>query len=211
MKIAPSILAADFLNLEEELKKLNVSTCEYIHLDIMDGHFVEDITFGAPIIKEISKVATKKLDVHLMVQNPSKIIDKLITIGVDIITIHAEIIGNIDFEYLNNMCMKSNVTFGIALNPNTKVLEYKKYIEKVDYILLMSVEPGKGGQKFKPEVLGKSLEIKQINKNIVINIDGGINDITIEQVKKYPIDIAVSGSFLFNGDIFDNIKRLKEC
>ncbi len=210
MIVSPSILAADFLNLEEEIKRINKTNCQWIHLDVMDGLFVQDITFGYPLIKQIKEKTNKKLDVHLMVKYPQKLAQRLCEIKVDFLTVHAETIKNIDFDLLLKISKENNVKFGLALNPNTTVKEYEEYINKVDYILLMSVFPGKGGQQFMPEVLTKEKEIRSLKNggNIIINIDGGINDKTIKEIKKTSIDAVVSGSFLFNGSMQENIDLL---
>ncbi len=210
MIVSPSILAADFLNLETDIIKLNNSQCEYIHLDVMDGVFVKDITFGLPLIKDILKKSAKKIDIHLMVENPTYLVEALSKEEVDIISIHAEVIDNVDFDHLKYICLLKNIKFGLVFNPDTDPKKYHDYILKCDYVLLMSVFPGKGGQKFIPEVLEKAKYIKKINPNILLNIDGGISDSTISQVKEYPIDMIVSGSYIFNGDINKNIQLLKE-
>ncbi len=209
MKIAPSLLAADFLNLEKDIKRINETNCDYLHLDVMDGKFVDDITFGYPLIKELKEKCNKKLDVHLMVEFPEKLAEKLFALKVDCLTIHAEIIKNIDFDGLLQKAKDNNVILGIAFNPNTNVEEYSDYIKKVNFILIMSVYPGKGGQSFIEEVLTNVEKIKKINKDTFINIDGGVNDLTISKIKNFDIDMVVSGSYLFKGNIQEKINLLR--
>ncbi len=211
MIVSPSILAADFMNLEKDIKRLNQTDCQWLHLDVMDGKFVEDITFGYPLIKSIQKLTDKKLDVHLMVEYPQKLVEKLCNLNISYLTIHAEVLKNVDFEYLINICKANNIELGLALNPDSKVEDYETDIEKINYVLLMSVYPGKGGQKFIKEVLKKEKKIRNLKNanNIVINIDGGVNDITIKDIKKTSINAVVSGSFLFKEDIQKQIDLIK--
>ncbi len=209
MKISPSLLAADFLNLEEDIKRINETDCDYLHLDVMDGKFVDDITFGYPLIKEIKDKCNKKLDVHLMVEFPEKLTSKLCDLKVDYLTIHAEVIKNVDFDKLLQKAKENNVTLGLAFNPDTNVEEYSEYIKKVNFILIMSVFPGKGGQSFIEDVLNNVKVIKEINKNTFINIDGGVNDTTINKIKNFEIDMVVSGSYLFKGNMQEKINLLR--
>ncbi len=209
MKISPSLLAADFLNLEEDIKRINEIDCDYLHLDVMDGKFVDDITFGYPLIKEIKDKCNKKLDVHLMVEFPEKLTSKLCDLKVDYLTIHAEVIKNVDFDKLLQKAKENNVTLGLAFNPDTNVEEYSEYIKKVNFILIMSVFPGKGGQSFIEDVLNNVKVIKEINKNTFINIDGGVNDTTINKIKNFEIDMVVSGSYLFKGNMQEKINLLR--
>ncbi|MFV0287906.1 MAG: ribulose-phosphate 3-epimerase [Mycoplasmatales bacterium] len=211
MKIAPSILSADFMNLEQEIQRINNTDVEWIHLDVMDGNFVQNITFGLSLIKRISEMTNKSLDVHLMVKHPQNLVEQLCELNISYITIHIEILQNVDFVYLKNICQKKNITLGLAINPDTKIEDYKEYLNKINYILLMSVEPGKSGQSFKPEVLDKVKEIRKLEngKNIIINIDGGINQDTIKQIKQTTIDVVVSGVYLFDGDMQQNINKLR--
>ncbi len=209
MKISPSLLAADFLNLEEDIKRINETDCDYLHLAVMDGKFVDDITFGYPLIKEIKDKCNKKLDVHLMVEFPEKLTSKLCDLKVDYLTIHAEVIKNVDFDKLLQKAKENNVTLGLAFNPDTNVEEYSEYIKKVNFILIMSVFPGKGGQSFIEDVLNNVKVIKEINKNTFINIDGGVNDTTINKIKNFEIDMVVSGSYLFKGNMQEKINLLR--
>lgn len=209
MIISPSLLAADFLNLERDIKKINETDCEYLHLDVMDGVFVDDITFGYPLIKSIKEKCNKKLDVHLMVNSPESLCLKLIELKVDKLTIHAEVLNNVDFDKLKLKAKENNVTLGLAFNPDTDVVKYKDYLKEIKFVLIMSVFPGKGGQTFIEEVLENVDIIKDVNQEIVINIDGGINDKTVKKVKDKKIDMLVSGSYIFKGSMQENIDSLR--
>ena len=197
MKISPSILAADFLNLEKDIK--TVSKAEYLHLDVMDGCFVPNITFGMPLIKEIRKITDQILDTHLMIQNPNKYVKEFAENGSDYITIHYEAVDNV-VESLN-LIKENNVKCGISIKPNTKVEEIEPYLSMVDLVLVMSVEPGFGGQKFIESSLDKIEYLynyrKENNCHYLISVDGGINNETCKLVKEAGSDLAVCGSFLF--------------
>lgn len=213
MIILPSVLAADYMNLERDMKKLENSCAEWIHYDIMDGNFVDNISFGLDFYKKMSKLTTKKKDVHLMVNNPQKYIDKLIDIGVDLVTIHSEILDNIDYKDIILKCKKEDILVGIAFNPSTDIAQYEKILKEFDLVLIMSVNPGAGGQKFIPTILDKIDFVNKYNQTLdtklIIEIDGGINDETIKYIQNKNINFVVSGSFLFSGDIDENIKRLQ--
>lgn len=213
MIILPSVLAADYMNLERDMKKLENSCAEWIHYDIMDGNFVDNISFGLDFYKKMSKLTTKKKDVHLMVNNPQKYIDELIEIGVDLVTIHSEILDNINYKDIILKCKKENILLGIAFNPSTDISQYEKKIKEFDLVLIMSVNPGAGGQKFIPNILDKIDYINSYNQTLdtklIIEIDGGINDETVKYIQNKNINFVVSGSFLFSGDIDENIKRLQ--
>ncbi len=209
MKISPSLLAADFLNLENDIKKINETDCEYLHLDVMDGKFVNDITFGFPLIKEIKEKCNKELDVHLMVEHPQELAERLCELKVKYLTIHAEVLKNINFESLLLKAKENDVILGLAFNPDTDINTYEKYISELKFALIMSVYPGKGGQSFIKEVLSKAKKIKDINEGIFINIDGGVNDKTIDKIKEEEIDMVVSGSYLFKGNMQEKINLLR--
>ncbi len=209
MKISPSLLAADFLNLKEDIRRINETDCDCLHLDVMDGKFVDDITFGLPLIKEIKENCNKQLDVHLMVEHPQDLAERLCDLNVKYLTIHSEILDNVNFEYLLKKAEENGVVLGIAFNPNTEIKDYEKFIKKINFALIMSVYPGKGGQSFIEEVLIKAKEIKEINSNTFINIDGGVNDSTISKIKEVEIDMVVSGSYLFKGNMQEKINLLR--
>ncbi len=209
MKISPSLLAADFLNLKEDIKRINETDCDYLHLDVMDGKFVDDITFGFPLIKEIKENCNKQLDVHLMVEYPQDLAERLCDLKVKYLTIHSEVLNNVNFESLLKKADDNGVVLGIAFNPNTNIKDYTKFIKRINFALIMSVYPGKGGQSFIDDVLKKVKEIKEINSNVFINIDGGVNETTINKIKEVDIDMVVSGSYLFKGNMQDKINLLR--
>lgn len=197
MKIAPSVLTADFTDLKNEIK--SISDADLIHIDIMDGNFVPNISFGPAITKQISKISSKNLDVHLMVLDPLKWIDDFSLENVEYITVHFE---SNDFLEALNKIRKNGKKVGITIKPETPVTAILKYLKDVDLVLIMSVKPGFGGQKFMPESLDKVKELVSLREKndykYVIEIDGGINGETAPLVKEAGVDIAVVGSYLFN-------------
>ena len=204
MKLSVSVLASS--NKEESIKKVNNTNSDYLHIDVMDGKFVENTSFPIEEIKQSSLISNKPLDVHLMVVNPINYIKELNLDNIEYITFHIELKDNIK-EIINHI-KSINKKVGISINPNTNINELLPYINDIDMILIMSVVPGKGGQKFMPEVLNKIDIIKQHNKDITIEIDGGINEDTIKQL--HDIDIVVVGSFITNYDNYqEQIDKLK--
>ncbi|WP_194190524.1 ribulose-phosphate 3-epimerase [Clostridium chrysemydis] len=213
IKIAPSILSADFSKLGEEIELLHKSNCEFIHIDVMDGMFVPNITLGAPIVKALRNKTDKVFDVHLMVENPSRFIDDFVDAGADIITIHYEAEKHIDraISYIKSKGVKA----AIALNPGTPVCLIKDLIKKLDMVLIMSVNPGFGGQSFIDYSLDKVKEVdalrKEFNKDLIIQIDGGVGLDNIKTVREAGVDVAVAGSAVYKGlKVIENIKELKE-
>ena len=196
MKLDLSILNLDYKNVEKDLNKL-IDILDYVHLDVMDGVFVNNISFGPDFIKSIRSLTTKTFDTHLMIIDPYKYIKQFAEAGSEYITFHVEANSNVMDTI--NLIKSYNVKPGISIKPNTKVEEIKKYLPYVDQVLVMSVEPGFGGQGFMPNSIDKVKELynlrKENNYNYLINIDGGINDKTITLVKDY-IDMAVVGSYI---------------
>ena len=214
IQISPSILSADFSQLGAEIKRLEDGGADMIHVDVMDGHFVPNLTIGPPVIKSLKKNSSIKFDVHLMISPVHKYIEAYSDAGADIITIHPEATEDLQASITKIKKLKKKV--GISLNPKTKVDVIKDYLNQVDLILIMSVNPGFGGQKFMPEVLDKIKELKKIqnNQNIDfdIEIDGGINFENSKIAIKAGANILVSGTTIFksnNGDIKKNIGLLK--
>ena len=214
IQISPSILSADFSQLGNEIKRLEESGADMIHVDVMDGHFVPNLTIGPPVIKSLKKNTKMIFDVHLMISPVHKYIDAYADAGADIITIHPEATDDLDLSILKIKKLKKKV--GISLNPETKIDVIKEYLDKIDLILIMSVNPGFGGQEFMPEVLSKVKELKEIQNerklNYDIEIDGGINFDNYKSAIDAGANILVSGTTIFksnNGDIKKNIELLK--
>ncbi len=205
VKIAPSILSADFSVLGDEIKKLDESGCDYIHIDVMDGHFVPNLTIGPDVIKSVRNYSTKPFDVHLMINPVFKFLKDYINAGADIITIHHEIDENID-ECID-LIKSYKKKVGISIKPKTPADVLEKYIDKIDLILVMTVEPGFGGQKFMSSQIEKIKQIKQIvgKKNIEIEVDGGINLENANNVKKAGANVLVSGSTIFSSKDYKSI------
>lgn len=205
IKIAPSILAADFGNLSLECKKIDKSNADWFHLDVMDGLFVPNISFGMPIVKSIRKMTKKPLDVHLMIIEPERYIDKFIEIGSDILTVHVEATSKMDniIDKINHSGIKS----GIAINPDTPISKLDDYISNVDLICLMGVHAGFGGQKFIKKTFNRLEELKNLinskNSSALIEIDGGVNENNYEKLKNLGADILVAGSYIFTSSNYN--------
>ena len=214
IQISPSILSADFSQLGNEIKRLEEGGADLIHVDVMDGHFVPNLTIGPPVIKALKKNCSIKFDVHLMISPVHKYIDAYADAGADIITIHPEATDDLSASIKKIKDLGKKV--GVSLNPETKVGIIKDYLDQIDLVLIMSVNPGFGGQKFMPEVLDKIKELKNIQKeqniDFDIEIDGGINFENSKIAIEAGANILVSGTTIFksnNGDIKKNIDLLK--
>ena len=207
--LSPSILSADFKNLEKDIREAVDAGAEYVHIDVMDGVFVPTITFGMPVVSSIRSVTDKVFDVHLMVQNPEKVVDKFVECGADIITIHAEACTHLDSTLAH--IRSKGVKAGLALCPSTPLCVLDYLWDKLDMVLLMTVNPGFGGQKYIPAITEKIAALrKMINENglnIDIEVDGGVNDSTIRTVLEAGANVLVAGSAVFGDDIAGNVSR----
>jgi ribulose-phosphate 3-epimerase len=205
IKIAPSILASDFGNLAQECEKIDKSNADWFHLDVMDGLFVPNISFGMPIVKSIREMTKKPLDVHLMIVEPERYVDKFIEIGSDILTVHVEATSK-----MNNIIDKINhsgIKSGIAINPDTPISKLENYISNIDLICLMGVHAGFGGQKFIEKTFNRLEELQNLinskNSSALIEIDGGVNENNFEKLKKLGADVLVAGSYVFNSSDYN--------
>ena len=210
--IAPSILAADFGNLERDCKMINKSSADWFHIDIMDGVFVPNISFGMPVLASINKHATKPLDVHLMIVNPDKYIKVFSDLNAEVLTVHFEVCNHLhrSIQEIKNNGMKA----GVALNPHTPIAVLESIINEIDLVCLMSVNPGFGGQKFIKNTFEKIDELKKLIKlkksNTIIEIDGGVTDENAKQLIEVGANVLVAGSHVFkSSDPLNTISNLK--
>ena len=213
IKVAPSILSADFSKLGEEIIKIDQAGADMIHIDVMDGHFVPNLTLGAPIVKALRTVTKLPFDVHLMINNPENLIDDFMEAGADIITIHIEAANHL--HRLVQKVKSSGVKVAVSLNPATPLNTLEEILPELDMVLLMSVNPGFGGQSFIPATLNKSARLKEMidakKLKIDIQVDGGINLETAPKVIKHGANILVAGSAVYgSNDIKGTIAQLKQ-
>ena len=209
-KIAPSILSADFLNLETEIRKIEKTSADIIRLDIMDGHFLPNLTFGPKLVKQLKAITNLSLDVHLMISNPEFFIPKFIEAGADYISFHIE--TDSEHKELLSKIKRSKVKAGIAINPETPIDNIEKILDYIDFVLIMTVHPGFGAQKFITDCISKIHEVAKIRgeKNIEIEVDGGINFQTAKIAKEAGANIIVAGNFIFSQKNYSEIiERLR--
>lgn len=203
VKVAPSVLSANFAELKRDLDEIKKCGADWIHYDVMDGHFVPNISFGYSILKDVSKVTDLYLDVHLMISEPMKYVDEFINANASLITFHIESMENEEktrelIQYIHD----KGVDVGISIKPATPVKEIEKYLNDIDLVLVMSVEPGFGGQSFQEKAIDKIKELSQLKKQyqFLIEVDGGINASTGALCKNAGVDVLVAGSYVFGAE-----------
>ena len=211
--IAPSLLAADFVRLAEDIARVEAAGADWLHLDIMDGHFVPNLTFGPPIVAAIRKVTKLPLDVHLMVTNPAALVDAFAAAGADWLTVHVETEPHL--HRLVTHIRELGVRPAVVLNPATPLSSLEEILPEVDMVLVMSVNPGFGGQKFIPSSIDKIRRLKKqimaVNREVLIEVDGGINAVTSPLVREAGAEVLVAGSAVFgSGDLAAAIRQIRE-
>jgi ribulose-phosphate 3-epimerase len=210
IKVAPSILSADFSRLGEEIKAVERAGADMLHIDVMDGHFVPNITLGPAIVGSIRKVTRLPLDVHLMIEKPQDFIDAFVKAGSDMLTLHIETISAAAMAKVRRKLQGQGVKTGISLNPATPFSKIKKALTEVDFILVMTVNPGFGGQSFMPEVIPKIRELRSFFAG-EISVDGGINDKTGAEAVLAGADMLAAGSYIFNSSDYKKAIRSLQC
>ena len=212
MKIAPSLLSCDFAKMGEEIEKMDKCGADYMHLDVMDAHFVPNLTFGAPVIKAVRSYTEKPFDVHLMISEPLKYIDDFAKAGADIITFHVE--SDSDISKTIDKITENGIKPGLVIKPNTPASAIFPYLDKLFMVLVMTVEPGFGGQKYMEECTEKIREVRELieaeDLDVDVQVDGGINDETMETVLTAGANLLVAGSYVFKDDLAKNVKHARE-
>ncbi|MCX5710071.1 MAG: ribulose-phosphate 3-epimerase [Candidatus Omnitrophica bacterium] len=211
IKVAPSILSADFSCLDREINKVERAGADLIHVDVMDGHFVPNITIGPAVVKYIRKVTSLPLDVHLMIENADKYADTFVKAGSDMITVHIEALSLFKIKSLSRKLRARGIKFGISLNPATPIAKIKNSLKFADFVLVMSVNPGFGGQAFIPSVVPKIKQLRKIFKKD-ISVDGGINEDTAKLVIDAGANILAAGSYIFSAkNVKQAIERIRNA
>lgn len=211
--ISPSILSADFANLERDIRRVTDAGAKWVHIDVMDGHFVPNITIGAPVVKSLRKITNATLDVHLMISEPQKYVKDFIAAGSDIITFHLEAQKDLTLDIIKEI-KSADIMAGLSIKPKTPIDEIKKFIPYLDLVLIMTVEPGFGGQRFMHDCVQKIADVKEYarilkKENLYIQVDGGINDKTANICKNLGANSLVAGSYIFgSADIVSALKSL---
>lgn len=211
--VSPSLLAADFVNLARDVQIINNSTADWIHCDIMDGVFVPNISFGFPVLEQVKKVAAKPLDVHLMITDPDRYLERFRDAGANILTVQFE--ACVHLNRTVNEIRRLGMKAGVALNPHTPVTDIRHILNYIDMVLIMSVNPGFGGQSFIPESYEKIAELREMidsnGSDILIQVDGGVDLMNAEKLVNTGVDVLVAGNSVFNSDNpSETIRRLKE-
>lgn len=207
--VAPSILSADFANLESEISAITKAGADWVHVDVMDGHFVPNITIGIPVVKSLKKISSLPLDVHLMIENPERYVEEFVRAGSDFLTIHVEATEDVEGTLTKIRALGAKA--GISIKPKTNIDKIIPFLGLVDLVLVMTVEPGFGGQSFMADQVEKIDRLSSLRSkmglNFLIEVDGGINSKTVLDCKN--ADVFVAGSFIFKNDYAESIKALK--